>query len=179
MEIWCYIPTSARLRATLRTLLTADVWAGFMLHPFQCCCAVSTDQLLCCYEDYRGVLLLMACIDPLRHAVADAEALHLCRMPAGAEFEVLEHMVHDGSLLLVDAIEVKWNDVFRPEFLEWPAMYSQVIFGATGGRAVLHHIPHPPSQNPCSRCNPSSGCGASGPALKLNVVCLLCRSSQC
>ena len=45
---------------------------------------------------------------------------------AGAEFEVLEAMVHDSSLLLVDAIEVKWNDVFRPEFLEWPAMYSQV-----------------------------------------------------
>jgi hypothetical protein len=35
-------------------------------------------------------------------------------------------MVHDSSLLLVDAIEVKWNDVFRPEHLEWPAMYSQV-----------------------------------------------------
>lgn len=45
---------------------------------------------------------------------------------AGAEFEVLEAMVHDSSLLLVDAIDVKWNDVFRPEFLEWPAMYSQV-----------------------------------------------------
>jgi hypothetical protein len=51
---------------------------------------------------------------------------------AGAEFEVLEAMVHDSSLLLVDAIEVKWNDVFRPEFLEWPAMYSQVIDGGQG-----------------------------------------------
>jgi hypothetical protein len=48
---------------------------------------------------------------------------------AGAEFEVLEAMVHDSSLLLVDAIEVKWSDVFRPEFLEWPAMYSQVSDG--------------------------------------------------
>lgn len=47
-------------------------------------------------------------------------------LAAGAEFEVLAHMIEDGSLLLADAVDVKWNDVFRPEFLEWPAMYSQV-----------------------------------------------------
>lgn len=43
-------------------------------------------------------------------------------------------MVQDGSLLLADAVDVKWNDVFRPDFLEWPALYSQaclLLFNCT------------------------------------------------
>ena len=64
----------------------------------------------------------------LHHTLIAHPAAGSC-ISAGAEFEVLEAMVHDSSLLLVDAVEVKWNDVFRPEFLEWPAMYSQVMDG--------------------------------------------------
>lgn len=51
-----------------------------------------------------------------------------CQPTAGAEFEVLGAMVEDGSLLLADALDVKWNDIFRPDQLEWPAFYSQVFF---------------------------------------------------
>jgi hypothetical protein len=46
---------------------------------------------------------------------------------AGAEFEVLERMVEDGSLLLVDRIHVKWNDAFRPEMQEWPELCSHAF----------------------------------------------------
>ncbi len=49
------------------------------------------------------------------------------RPHAGAEFEVLERLLEDGSLLLVDRADVKWNDVFRPHLAEWPAFYSQVL----------------------------------------------------
>jgi len=47
-------------------------------------------------------------------------------LSTGAEFEVLGRLVEDGSLLLADQVDVKWNDIFRPDQLEWPAFYSQV-----------------------------------------------------
>ena len=89
------------------------------------------------FVHFRYTLLrVLAC-----GAVITCLTEHTAHVPscnlAGAEFEVLEHMVHDSSLLLVDAIEVKWNDVFRPEFLEWPAMYSQVIGSGSAGRSMV------------------------------------------
>lgn len=41
--------------------------------------------------------------------------------------KVLEKLVMDGSILLVDRISVRWNDVFREAHSEWPAFYSQIF----------------------------------------------------
>ena len=41
--------------------------------------------------------------------------------------QVLERMVLDGSILLVDKISVRWNDIFREAHSEWPAFYSQIF----------------------------------------------------
>ena len=46
---------------------------------------------------------------------------------AGAEFDVLEKMVVDGSVMLVDVMDITWHEDLRPELRNWPLMYEQIL----------------------------------------------------
>ncbi len=39
---------------------------------------------------------------------------------AGAEFNVMEQLVRDGSMLLIDDLTVVWHDELRPALAGWP-----------------------------------------------------------
>lgn len=65
---------------------------------------------------------------------ADFVVLHV-DINAG-EFELLYRMVVDGSILLVDRLCVKWNDVLLTEYAEWPDLYDSIfeLLGVAVGR---------------------------------------------
>ena len=46
---------------------------------------------------------------------------------AGAEFDVLKRMVVDGSVVLVDVMDITWHEDLRPELRDWPLMYEQIL----------------------------------------------------
>ena len=46
---------------------------------------------------------------------------------AGAEFDILQRMVVDGSIMLVDVMDVVWHEDLRPELRDWPLMYEQIL----------------------------------------------------
>ena len=45
---------------------------------------------------------------------------------AGAEFEVMEQLIADGSILLIDDMDIVWHAELQPGLAEWPEMLEQM-----------------------------------------------------
>ena len=46
---------------------------------------------------------------------------------AGAERDVIAQLIADGSVLLIDSIEIVWHKDLQPELAEWPRHIEQIL----------------------------------------------------
>ena len=56
---------------------------------------------------------------------------------AGAESDVVEQLVADGSILLIDNLKIIWHEKLQPEKLEWVLTVQQTL-----DRLGVQHTPH-------------------------------------
>lgn len=46
---------------------------------------------------------------------------------AGAEFDVLQRLIVDGSIMLVDVMDISWHEDLRSDLRDWPLVYEQIL----------------------------------------------------
>ena len=56
---------------------------------------------------------------------------------AGAESDVVEQLVADGSILLIDNLNIIWHEKLQPEKLEWVRIVQQTL-----EKLGVQHAPH-------------------------------------
>lgn len=58
---------------------------------------------------------------------------------AGAEFDVLQRLVTDGSIMLIDEMDITWHEDLRPGLRDWPLMYEHILQRLSIKSAIAQH----------------------------------------